>query len=63
MNEYTLIYIFGIFLGFFWGCYISILVYSRKLDKLYYEILDGSEKGEQNELSSDRNEPRDQAVD
>lgn len=62
MNEYTLIYIFGIFLGFCWGRYISIIVYSRKLDKLYYEI-DGSEKGEQNELSSDRNESRDQAVD
>ncbi len=62
MNEYALVYIFGIFLGFCWGCYISIIVYSRKLDKLYYET-DGSKKGERNELSSDRNESRDQAVD
>ena len=62
MNSYTLIYIFGIFVGFCWGCYISFIVYIRKMDKLFYEA-DGSEKGEQNELSSDRNESRDQAMD
>ena len=63
MNGYAYFYILGIAIGFCIGCYVSFIVYSRKLDKLYYEILDGSEKGEQNELSSDRNEPRDQAVD
>lgn len=62
MNDYTCFYILGIVIGFLIGCYVSVIVYSRKLDKLYYEI-DGSKKGEQNELSSDRNESRDQAVD
>ena len=62
MNKYTDFYILGIIIGFCIGCYMSAIVYSRKLDKLYYEI-DGSKKGEQNELSSDRNESRDQAVD
>lgn len=62
MNTYTSFYIFGIVIGFLIGCYVSFIVYSRKLDKLYYET-DGSEKGEQNELSSDRNESRDQTVD
>lgn len=62
MNNYTYFYILGIVIGFLIGCYVSVIVYSRKLDKLYYEI-DGSKKGERNELSSDRNESRDQAVD
>lgn len=62
MNSYTYFYILGIVIGFLIGCYVSVIVYSRKLDKLYYEI-DGSKKGERNELSSDRNESRDQAVD
>lgn len=62
MNYCTYFYILGIVIGFLIGCYVSIIVYSRKLDKLYYEI-DGSKKGERNELSSDRNESRDQAVD
>lgn len=62
MNDYTYFYILGIVIGFLIGCYVSFIVYCRKLDKLYYET-DGSKKGEQNELSSDRNESRDQAVD
>lgn len=62
MNDYTYFYILGIVIGFLIGCYVSVIAYSRKLDKLYYEI-DSSEKGERNELSSDRNESRDQAVD
>ncbi len=62
MNSYAYFYILGIAIGFCIGCYVSFIVYSRKLDKLYYET-DGSKKGEQNELSSDRNESRDQAVD
>lgn len=62
MNSYTYFYILGIAIGFCIGCYVSFIVYSRKLDKLYYET-NGSKKGERNELSSDRNESRDQAVD
>ncbi len=62
MNDCTCFYILGIVIGFLIGCYVSVIVYCRKLDKLYYEI-DGSKKGEQNEVSSDRNESRDQAVD
>lgn len=62
MNGYTYFYILGIAIGFCIGCYVSFIVYCRKLDKLYYET-DGSKKGERNELSSDRNESRDQAVD
>lgn len=62
MNSYAYFYILGIAIGFCIGCYVSFIVYSRKLDKLYYET-DGSKKGEQNELSSDRNESRNQAVD
>ena len=62
MNSYTYFYSLGIAIGFCIGCYVSFIVYCRKLDKLYYET-DGSKKGEQNELSSDRNESRDQAVD
>lgn len=62
MNRYAYFYILGIAIGFCIGCYVSFIVYSRKLDKLYYET-DGSKKGEQNELSSDRNESRDQTMD
>lgn len=62
MNSYAYFYILGIAIGFCIGCYVSFIVYSRKLDKLYYET-DGSKKGEQNELSSDRNESRDQTMD
>lgn len=62
MNSYTYFYILGIVIGFLIGCYVSVIVYSSKLDKLYYEI-DSSKKGERNKLSSDRNESRDQAVD
>nr|DAO96851.1 MAG TPA: WzzE-like protein [Caudoviricetes sp.] len=46
MNKYTDFYILGILIGFCIGCYVSFIVYCRKLDKVYYET-DGSKKGEQ----------------